>query len=219
MRYRIARAIVWILIRILYTYTGGIRFEGRENIPKKGGVLVTPNHISDADPPTVGFALPRPCYFMAKEELFAIRFWGPIIRLLHGFPVKRYSADRAALRYTEERLKEGEVVVVFPEGKMSEDGKLDELLPGALLVAQRANVPIVPTILFYTDILMPYGELKPRRIGRPIIVRFGKPIMMSELTGDAKGSEALKIAAVRLREIMLELQGYNEGTTQAIGKD
>ena len=48
------RPITWTLIRILYWFTGGIRFEGRENVPLTGGVLVTPNHISDSDPPTVG---------------------------------------------------------------------------------------------------------------------------------------------------------------------
>ncbi len=210
MRYRIVRAIVWTLLRLLLTFTGGIRIEGKENVPQTGGVLITPNHISDADPPVVGFALPRFCYFMAKEELFSIRFWGTLIRWLHGFPVKRYTADRASLRYTEERLKEGEAVVIFPEGQLSETGKLMELLPGALLVAQRANVPIVPTILLYTNDLMPYGELKPRRIGKPLIVRFGKPVTMAELTGGTKGSEGLKLAAVRLREILLKLQGYNE---------
>src|SRR5579862_1573065 len=120
-RYVIVRSIVWVLLRILYTVLGGIRLEGRANVPRKGGVMVTPNHISDADPPTMGFALPRFCYFMAKEELFQIRIIGPLIRWLHGFPVKRYTADRAALRRAEELLKVGEAVIIFPEGKISED--------------------------------------------------------------------------------------------------
>src|SRR5579885_2958350 len=106
MPYAIIRPIAWVLLRIAFALLGGIRFEGRENVPKRGGVLVTPNHISDADPPTMGIAMPRACYFMAKEELFHMRFLGALIRWLHGFPVKRYTADRAALRYAENLLEQ-----------------------------------------------------------------------------------------------------------------
>jgi 1-acyl-sn-glycerol-3-phosphate acyltransferase len=185
---------------------GGIRFEGREHVPLTGGVLITPNHISDADPPTVGIALPRPCYVMAKEELFKPPILGALIRWLHGFPVKRYSADRTALRMAEKLLEQGEAVVIFPEGKLSEDGALQELLPGALLIAHRANVPIVPTIMDGTDRLMPYGKVIPRPAHRRIIVRFGPAVTVAELTGGAKGGEALKRGAARLHAIMLALQ-------------
>jgi 1-acyl-sn-glycerol-3-phosphate acyltransferase len=202
----IVRTIVWVLLRILYSVLGGLRIEGRENVPRRGGVLIAPNHISDADPPTVGFALPRASYFMAKEELFQTRFIGPLIRALHGFPVKRYTADRSALRLAEQRLEEGNAVVIFPEGKLSEDGQLQEMLPGALLVAQRAHVPIVPTILEGTDRLMPYGKLVPQHAGRPIVVRFGPPVTVETLTGGRKGGEALKLGAKRLRAILLALQ-------------
>jgi 1-acyl-sn-glycerol-3-phosphate acyltransferase len=206
MRYVIVRSIVWVLLRILYTFLGGIRIEGRENVPRHGGVMVTPNHISDADPPTMGFALPRYCYFMAKEELLQMRGVGTLIRWLHGFPVKRYTADRAALRYAEELLKAGEVVVIFPEGKISEDGTLQPLLPGALLAAQRANVPIVPTALIGTDRLMPYEKLVPRHAGSPIVVRFGPAVSLADLTGGEKGGEALKRGAERLGELIRAVQ-------------
>jgi 1-acyl-sn-glycerol-3-phosphate acyltransferase len=196
-------------IRFVLWMFGGYRWEGVENVPLEGGVLITPNHISDTDPPTVAAALPRACYFMAKEELFAMPVLGPFIRLARGFPVKRYSADRAALRHTENLLKQGEAVVIFPEGKLSEDGSLQDFLPGALMVAQRANVPIVPTIIEGTNALMPYGELVPRPAGRKMIVRFGPPITMDVLTQGKKGGDALKLAALRLRAMMLALQEGN----------
>jgi len=204
--YRLIRPIFWITFRVLFALLGGIRYEGRTNVPKQGGVLIAPNHISDADPPAVGVALPRPCYFMAKEELFRIPILGLIMRVMHGFPIKRYSADRAALRYTEELLKQGEAVVIFPEGKLSQNGQLQPLLPGVLLVAQRAGVPIIPTIIEGTDSLLPYGKLIPGHAHRRIIVRFGRPVTVAELTEGAKGGEAHKLGAERLREIMLALQ-------------
>ena len=206
MPFWIFRPIAWVTFHILYAIFGGIRFEGRENVPRTGGVLITPNHISDADPPAIGIALPRSCYVMAKEELFQMKIIGPMIRWIHGFPVKRYTADRAALRYAQERLEEGHAVVIFPEGKLSETGQLQLLLPGVLLIAKAANVPIVPTILEGTDSLMPYGKVWPRFAGRKVIVRFGPPVTVAELTGGAKGGEATRQGAERLRELMLALQ-------------
>lgn len=206
MGYRILRSIVWVMLRTLYPLLGGLRVEGRDNVPRTGGVLITPNHISDADPTAVGVSLPRDCYFMAKEELFAKPILGHFLRAIHSFPVRRYTADRTALRTAEQLLKRGEALVIFPEGKLSEDGKLQQILPGALLLAQRTGVPIVPTAIIATDRLLPYGKLWPRPAGRTIVVRFGKPTTLAELAGGEAGAGALRCAAARLYEILRELQ-------------
>ncbi len=207
MPYWLIRPIAWVVFHLVHLLCGGgVRFEGRENVPKTGGILITPNHISDADPPTVAIALPRDCWVMAKEEIFAMPVIGAFSRWLHGFPVKRYTADRAALRRAEDLLKQGEAVIIFPEGKLSPDGKIQPLLPGVLLIAKGANVPIVPTVLIGTDRMIPYGSLIPRPTWRKCIVRFGPPVTVAELTGGGKGSAATHRGAERLRELMLALQ-------------
>lgn len=206
MPYWLIRPIAWLVFHICYLLFGGVRFEGRDNVPRTGGALITPNHISDADPPTVAIALPRACWVMAKEEIFAIKIIGPLARWLHGFPVKRYTADRSALRQAENLLKSGEAVVIFPEGRISEDGTLQPLLPGVLLVARGADVPIVPAVLIGTDRIIPYGKLWPRPSWRKTIVRFGPAVSIAQLTGGVKGSEGLRIGAERLRAILLALQ-------------
>jgi len=206
MPYWFIRPIAWVVFHLCYILFGGIRFEGREHVPKKGGVLITPNHISDADPPTVAIALPRDAWVMAKEEIFSMKIIGPFSRWLHGFPVKRYTADRAALRRAEDLLKEGNAVIIFPEGKLSPDGQIQPLLPGVLLIAKGADVPIVPTILIGTDKIIPYGSTTPRPSGKRTIVRFGPPVTVAELTGGGKGSAAMHRGAERLRELMLALQ-------------
>jgi 1-acyl-sn-glycerol-3-phosphate acyltransferase len=94
---------------------------------------------------------------------------------------------------------------VFPEGKLSEDGLLQPFLPGALMAATRANVPIIPTALIATDKLMPYGKTTPRHAGQPVVVRFGKPVTPAELTGGLKGSDGLKLGAERLRLLVQAL--------------
>jgi len=206
MPYVIFRPFTWVVLRILFWYLGGIRMEGRGNVPRRGGVLITPNHISNADPAAVGFALPRPSWFMANEKLFHRPLLGMVIHWLHGFPVKPGTADRTALRRGEELLKQGEAVVIFPEGTHSTDGKLLPMQPGALMLAQRAGVPIVPTIVMGTTELVPYGEEKLRRSGKPVTVRFGAPVTVAELTGGKKGGDGLKAGAARLGELMLALQ-------------
>jgi len=206
MPYFMVRPVVWVLLHIGYWIYGGIRFEGRGHVPRVGGVLITPNHISDADPTAIALAAPRACYFMAKEEIFSMGFLGTLSRWLRGFPVKRNTADRVALHHAETLLKQGEAVVMFPEGKISADGAIQPLFPGALLIAQHAEAPIVPTIIFGTDSLLPLGETRPRRPGRKIVVRFGAPITVSELTGNLKGGAALKAGAERLHAMMLALQ-------------
>ncbi len=211
MPYFIVRPIVWLLLQIAYAIYGGIRYVGRENVPRRGGVLITPNHISDADPTAIGLALPRSCYVMAKEEIFSMGFLGTLSRWLHGFPVKRYTADRAALRYAEDLLKRGEAVVMFPEGKLSEDGTLQPILPGALLIAQRAGVPIIPTVIEGTDSLLPYGEKRPRHAGRQIVVRFGAPVSAADLMSGAKGGNALRGGAERLHGLLRTMQLGSQG--------
>ena len=206
MLFSLVRSIAWLTLHAAYLIFGGIRFEGRENVPLQGGVLVTPNHISDADGPTVALALQRACWIMTKEEIFTMKFVGPLTRWLHGFPVKRYTADRTALRRAEELLERGEVVVIFPEGKVSQDGQLQPLLPGALLAARAANSPIVPTAIIGTNLIIPFGKLLPRPAGRRVIVRFGPPVTVSELTGGIKGRDALKTGAERLGAILRALQ-------------
>jgi 1-acyl-sn-glycerol-3-phosphate acyltransferase len=206
MPYWLIRPMAWVVFHLVYIFCGGVRFQGREHVPKKGGILITPNHISDADPPTVAIALPRDCWVMAKEEIFSMAVIGKLSLWLHGFPVKRYTADRTALRRAEELLKQGEAVIIFPEGKLSPDGQIQPLLPGVLLIAKSANVSIVPTVVLGTDRIIPYGSTVPRPSWRRTIVRFGPPVTVAELTGGGKGSAAMHRGAERLRELMLALQ-------------
>jgi 1-acyl-sn-glycerol-3-phosphate acyltransferase len=164
-----------------YRLMARMRVEGAGNVPRRGAVILAPNHLSAADWPAVGIASPRMPWFMAKEELFATPILAPLIRLCHAYPVKRDTADRAALRWTEELLRHGQVVVIFPEGQVSPDAQFQPLKPGLALLALRTGAAVVPVGLLGTERLMPYGCTFPRPIQKPLIVRFGPPLALDDL--------------------------------------
>lgn len=157
------------------------RVTGRGNIPARGPVLLAPNHIADLDPPTVMLCAYRPLWFMAKQELFEMPVLGQFISFAQAFPVERGGADRVALKRAETLLKAGQGVVVFPEGKLSENGELQPLLPGVAMLALRANVPVVPVGLCGTNAILPYGQTIPRPTLAHVGVHFGAALDFSDL--------------------------------------
>ncbi|MGI4791526.1 MAG: lysophospholipid acyltransferase family protein [Janthinobacterium lividum] len=198
--------LLFVLLRLLLRVLGRLHSSGEANVPAHGGILYCPNHLSDADPPTVFVSVPRRAWFVGKSELFEIPVLGWFFAHFQGFPIKRDSADRAALRRIEALLKSGEPVVVFPEGRCSETGLLQRIQPGAALLSLRAGVPIIPIGLQNTNGVLPYGKLVPRYSPRSIEVTFGKPIRPQDYAQLSRGeaiaaiTEALGLALARLTD-------------------
>lgn len=173
------------------------RVTGRKNIPARGAAILAPNHIADCDPPFVGLSVHRPLWFMAKRELFEIPILGKLISFAQAFPVDRDTPDRAALKRAEELLKAGQVVVVFPEGRLSQNGELQPLLPGALMLALRTKVPVIPVGIAGTSCVLPYGEVIPRPTLSPVCVHFGAPLSFADLE-TLPSREQRRLSAERL---------------------
>lgn len=190
-----ARVALRVLARLL---APRLVISGAHNVPRRGGCLITPNHLADCDPPFVLNGSPRPLWFMAKDELFSMGILGPLMRFAQAFPVTRGEPDRAALRRTEELLKARQAVVVFPEGELSRSGELQKILLGAAMLALRANVPIVPMGICGTNFIMPYGTMIPRPTLRRVRIHFGAPIDLTPLRDLPKREQ--REAAAKLME-------------------
>lgn len=168
---------------------------GLENLPASGGVVVMSNHASHLDPPLLGAALPRPIRPMAKIELFRNPIFGRYIDVLGAFPIRRGEGDREGMRCAIEMVRNGEVLVLFPEGTRTEDGRLRAFHPGSAMLALRAGAPVVPVRIRGTFEAWGKGRRKIRPV--PIEVRVGPPVDLSDLP--TTGREAYRAASDRIR--------------------
>ncbi len=185
--------------RLMLRVLGRLRSSGERNVPRSGGLIYCPNHVSDMDPATIFVTIPRRAWFIGKEELFEIPVLGFLFHHFHAFPIKRDSADRAALRRAEACLRRGEPILIFPEGRCARDGRLQRIQPGAALLALRAGVPIIPVGLEHTNEVLPYGAFVPRFSRHPIIVTFGPPIHPRQFA-DLKHGQAIEAITRRVGE-------------------
>jgi 1-acyl-sn-glycerol-3-phosphate acyltransferase len=118
---------------------------------------------------------------MAKVELFAIPVLKQLLPRINAYPIKRGQPDRAALRHTYDLLERQEVVVLFPEGTRSLDGRLQSAEPGAAMIALRSGATVVPVAILGTESILRPGTSLPRP-GR-IRLRYGRPLTFPELAG------------------------------------
>jgi 1-acyl-sn-glycerol-3-phosphate acyltransferase len=171
------KAILYIFFKVF----NRLEVIGAENVPKEGGVIVAANHLSYLDPPLIGAALKRQATYMAKEGLFNIPMLGAVIRLF-SFPVRRGRPQPSIIKEAIKKLKQGELIVMFPEGGRSITGSLLEAKRGIGVIAGISRMPVVPTLIKGTEKALPVGArfLQPARI----TVIFGKPIVIDKKETD-----------------------------------
>ena len=121
-----------------------LRISGRENLPKEGAYVIAPVHRSYVDTPIIACITRRRIRFMGKEEVWKFGPIGWFVSAMGAFPVSRGTADREALRRCVTVLENGEPLVLFPEGERKDGPLIQPLFAGAVFIAARAGVPIVP---------------------------------------------------------------------------
>jgi 1-acyl-sn-glycerol-3-phosphate acyltransferase len=171
--------------------------------------LIVSNHVGTADPVLIGAWTPRPVWFMAKSELFKRWLSRTVVTAYHAFPVVRHSPDRKALRRAIGLLRQGQAVVLFPEGHRSEDGGLQRAEPGAGFLARHSQVPLVPLAITGTQHVLGKRGLIPRRA--PVAMAFGPSFSIPDHNHDGSAMDHQQTAdylMVRIAELLpLEAQG------------
>jgi len=194
--YRIVGTLSIPVVKGLYR----LRSQGVEHLPE-GGFVLAANHTSNFDPWPLGMPLlpDRQLRFMAKAELFNPVFT-PILNAGGAFKVRRGQGDVEAMRTAIELVRQGEIVVMFPEGTRQAKGlrKKHTARPhtGAARIALAADAPLVPAAIAGTDRLSRLGKLR---------VAYGEPIDVSDLDG-ADTKTTAQVATDRLMEKIDELK-------------
>lgn len=202
MLYRIAYALFWLILRPALALCGGFRVEGELGLPSDGGLLLAPNHASYSDPPIIGLSSTRPVWFMTKAHLFRIPVVGDIMRVFNAFPVEPEGVDRKAIRFSENLLTDGQVLCIFPEGSVSEDGRLQPLKQGVALLALRTGVPVVPVALVRTHRFLSPTRYFPGYATGGVVVRFGTAFSVSDAPDGLSRQQTMDWVTERLaREI------------------
>jgi 1-acyl-sn-glycerol-3-phosphate acyltransferase len=215
--YAAMRFFVAPLARLIYRPI----IEGRDNVPRRGAVIVASNHLSFIDSVVIPIVAPRPVVFLAKRE-----YWeGPGIRgalvrawfeAIGSIPVERgtHRAAQVSLDAALQVLKDGQAFGIYPEGTRSRDGRLYRGRTGVGWLALTAQVPVVPTALVGTDLIQPVGASLPRI--RRITVRFGEPLTFPPPSSGTTAAQARRAATNEIMAAIAalspqELAGsYNE---------
>ncbi len=177
--HRIANRTAASFMKLLFGYSSRIHVVGLVNTERAGGLLLASNHISHFDPFIISSVVRRKIDWMAMAEFFPLPVVGLFLRAVDAFPAERNRADRKTIRTAIERLKNGRLVGVFPEGGIRDgaqsvlEGAL--LRPGASTLAHIAQVPVLPCVILGSDRLYAKRNWLPFR-RTPVWIGFGRPI-------------------------------------------
>lgn len=167
----VAYAILWVLARTVARLFFGFRVVG--SVPKQGGLLVAANHASYFDIPLLGCGMFRRAWYLGRSDLFVPGVKG-ILQWLGWIPLKLGRLDRKAFDRAIALIKAGKVVVIFPEGGRSLDGRLRNAKAGLGMIVAQTGCPVVPAYLKGTFDVLPTGAKRPRF--HPVSVSFGPPL-------------------------------------------
>ena len=141
------RFLTWVLVSVMYR----IKVRGLENIPESGPALLVSNHVSFMDALVIGGSVRRPVRFVMDHNIFKNPVLGFIFRTARAIPIAPAREDPQALdkafELIDAELAEGEVVCIFPEGKLTRDGEMSEFKRGVERILERRPVPVVPMAL------------------------------------------------------------------------
>ena len=195
------RCLVWVITHLFYR----IRHENLDKIPTEGPAVIVCNHVSYMDALIIGSCCRRPVRFVMDKGIFGIPVLNFIFRTGKTIPITSKRKDpetyETAFQRIAEELDNGEIVAIFPEGRLTHTGEIDVFKNGIEKIINRSPVPVVPTALQGL-----WGSFFSHKNGTALIKRPRRFYSKIHYTvGDAIPPEA--VTAEGLRDIVLSLRG------------
>jgi len=213
------RLISVIVLRPLIHLLVRNKLAGRENIPRTGGVILAPNHLSYADWGTDA----QFCYeaggrypvFLIKASAFEIKGIGAFLHKAGQLPVHRGRADAAlVLKEAEEALADGAAVIIYPEATATRDPDLWPMVAktGVARLALVSGVPVIPVAHWGTQAILPYGSKKVRLFPRKTVRTVaGPPVDLSQWAGERMSASTLRAATAAIMKQVTALVAQLRG--------
>lgn len=204
------RSFLWkssqVVARITTTLMFDLKVYGIRNVPADGGALIVSNHQSNLDPVLLGVRLNRPLNYIAKSELFEGRVATWLLEsVFNAFPLRQGAGDVGAVKETIQRVREGHLLNIYPEGARTTDGNIAPFQRGVSLIIRRAQVPVIPTAILGSFQAWPIT----RRWCRPspIRVAYGEPVELHKLEPD----EIITMIDRRVSALLFDLRARPTG--------
>jgi 1-acyl-sn-glycerol-3-phosphate acyltransferase len=178
--YTFVRVVSYPYCRLVFK----LRARDKQNVPDTGPVILAPNHFSAMDHWFVGILLRRRVRFMAKSQLFKGRVLEYILSRAGAFPVRRGKRDEESITTALRILRDGGMLVIYPEGGRSRSGRIGELgaRPGLGRLALESGAPVVPVAIHGSERARNW-----RRLQFPAVtVAYGPPMDFGRQTGSAR---------------------------------
>lgn len=204
------------------------KWSGKENVPRTGGIILAPNHLSYADWATIAlfsasYAHRYPV-FMIKSGIFEVKVIGPMMYKFGQLPVYRGRGDAGlVLKQAADALAAGACVIVYPEGTATRDPDLWPMVgkTGAARLALTTGAPVVPVAHWGAQDILPYGTSKPHLFPRKTVrMVAGPPVDLSAYAGQRLGASTLRAATADIMaDITALLAGIRQETPPAVPFD
>ena len=198
--YNIFYNLAKLLARVFFR----MRVVHPERMIESGPLILAVNHSSFFDPPLAGICSRRAVYFLARKTLLKWPFFGPLFPDMNVIPVERDGNDMSALREVIKKIREGNGVVLFPEGTRSKDGNIQPARAGIGLVVAKTGAPVLPMRIFGAYDAFPKNA---KRLHFPqITVVIGEPLFFSRNDLAPATRETYQMLSDRVMEAIATLR-------------
>jgi 1-acyl-sn-glycerol-3-phosphate acyltransferase len=194
------RFLAWLLIHTIHR----VSIVDVERIPEEGAAVLVCNHVSYVDAVVIMGASPRPIRFVMDHRIFKTPLLGFIFRTAKAIPIAPAKEDpwlmEKAFVDIAQALHEGELVCIFPEGKLTRDGEINEFRGGVSKIVERSKVPVIPMALrglwgsvFSRDPSNVFERSLARGLRSRLALAVGQPVPPQEVTPELLYEQVLAL--------------------------